>query len=284
MEWTGPPSSSRRQSSYHSYRERRTLATLTVSPSDGDHCIASPLKRNLIPPLFYANLVYVWEANCHNGLCNTHTHTARSDRYTHEFVSDDEEGDDEAFQQPFENFSSTAPRFSHLLNTSFDENDPKKEVLQLKHEKRDSGISGIEEHLKIDETIKILGEHKPEMLSPSDHEASGDSSLHGEGEGEGEDEENVVTKIDEVSSHILKVHAAESESEHGGLLSSWLVMFHFSVCRWLQGRRRRRRRNKEGTVTRQCRLPLREGPRRRTSPSHLHSPLLPPPPLSHHHW
>jgi len=66
-----------------------------------------------------------------------HAHPARSDRYSHEFVSDEEEGDDETFQQPFENFSSTAPRFSHLLELSFEEGEPtspqKKVMMEIRY-------------------------------------------------------------------------------------------------------------------------------------------------------
>ena len=132
-----------------------------------------------------------------------HAHPARSDRYSHEFVSDEEEGDDETFQQPFENFSSTAPRFSHLLELSFEEGEPtspqKKIVMEIRHEKRDSGIGGI------DDTVKILEEAKPKpsLLSPGSETAGDDDTVTPQveevgGVGEEEEEENVITRIDEV--------------------------------------------------------------------------------------
>lgn len=161
---------------------------------------------------------------------------ARSERYSHEFVSDDDDGDDEAFQQPFENFSSTAPRFSHLMDQY--EHDQQhhhphqhhhaqqqqqqktsgpKIVLEPKHEKRDSGIAGLEE-ASGSEPIKILEEsgNKKGLLSPTDAESSSlghslpesvnslsESANEGEGnEDETEEEESaegVVTTIDEVS-------------------------------------------------------------------------------------
>lgn len=190
---------------------------------------------------------------------------ARSERYSHEFVSDDDDGDDEAFQQPFENFSSTAPRFSDLMDRyqlSFDDHDPQqhhpqhhphhphhphhhhhqhhqhhqhhtqqhqqqlqqrtsgpKIVLEPKHEKRDSGIAGLEE-ASSSEPIKILEQesnsNKKGLLSPTDAESSSlghslpesvNSLSESANEGEGIDEdteeeesaEGVVTTIDEVS-------------------------------------------------------------------------------------
>lgn len=119
-------------------------------------------------------------------------YTARSDRYTHDFVSDEEDGDDEAFQSPFENFTSTAPRFSVMLGQhqlSFDEEsesgnssidsvssvtpDKKKSPMieEAKHEKRDSGIAGLEET----SDIKILEEQKLTLLSPTGGDSSGGS-------------------------------------------------------------------------------------------------------------
>ena len=41
---------------------------------------------------------------------------ARSDRYSHEFMSDEEDGEPDLLEQPFENFSSTAPRMSSYLD------------------------------------------------------------------------------------------------------------------------------------------------------------------------
>ena len=43
----------------------------------------------------------------------------RSDRYSHEFHSDEEDIDFESLEQPFENFSSTAPRMSTYLDENF---------------------------------------------------------------------------------------------------------------------------------------------------------------------
>ena len=174
---------------------------------------------------------------------------ARSERYSHEFVSDDDDGDDEAFQQPFENFSSTAPRFSHLMDQyqlSFDEHEHHhhhhhhhqqqqqktsgpKIVLEPKHEKRDSGIAGLEEASN-SEPIKILEEsNKKGLLSPTDAESGSlghslpesvnslsESANEGEGneedtEEEDESAEGVVTTIDEVSCvyctcHVVIMH------------------------------------------------------------------------------
>ena len=154
---------------------------------------------------------------------------ARSDRYTHDFVSDEEDGDDEAFQSPFENFASMTPRFSAMLGQhqlSFDEeSEPgrggtadaggKKKssmpVVEPKHEKRDSGIAGLEENAE----IKILEERKLNLLGSSedkgdpagiskDDEGEDDDDVETEGEGAGEDggdttedEEGVITNIDD---------------------------------------------------------------------------------------
>lgn len=129
-------------------------------------------------------------------------HIARSDRYSHDFVSDEEDGDDAKFQQVFENFSSTAPRYSHMLDElmhlSFDENDPmvRKKLELANHEKRDSGISGLEDSGS--DSIKILEENKTELLSPSDAEVCISGSLPEQQEGGEEEETLVVTKIEEV--------------------------------------------------------------------------------------
>ena len=129
-------------------------------------------------------------------------HIARSDRYSHDFVSDEEDGDDAKFQQVFENFSSTAPRYSHmldeLLHLSFDENDPmvRKKLELANHEKRDSGISGLEDSGS--DSIKILEENKTELLSPSDAEVCISGSLPEQQEAGEEEETLVVTKIEEV--------------------------------------------------------------------------------------
>lgn len=152
---------------------------------------------------------------------------------------DDDDGDD-TFQSPFENFTSTAPRFSIMLGQhqlSFEEesesgnssmasaSDKKKPlgILEPKHEKRDSGVAGLDES----SDIKILEEGpKLSLLSPIDAEKTfaerkgnseesksepeddDDVETEGEGPGEGEgdggdtteeDEEGVITLIDEVS-------------------------------------------------------------------------------------
>ena len=155
------------------------------------------------------------------------THTARSDRYSHDFASDEEDGvDDDTFQQAFENFSSVAPRFSHLLEDyklTFDEPSPSttpteevqkrhsKVILEPKHEKRDSGIAGIDESTAPSDSLKILeGEKQCNLLTPSvvacselaqdDVNSSGDKDDENEGETtDDEDEaEGVITLIDEV--------------------------------------------------------------------------------------
>lgn len=145
---------------------------------------------------------------------------ARSDRYTHDFVSDEEDGDDDAFQSPFENFSNTAPRFSVMLGQhqlSFDEgsesssanssmNLGKKGSLQIeepKHEKRDSGIAGLEEQ----PDIKILDEPKLNLLSPTDidkfpsQDSQGSKGEDGDVDDDDDstenEEENVITNIDD---------------------------------------------------------------------------------------
>jgi len=101
-------------------------------------------------------------------------------------VSDEEDGDDEAFQSPFENFSSTAPRFSVMLEQhqlSFEEESEtsptqktsKKSspvaLVEPKHEKRDSGIAGLES-----ENVKILDHQKVKVLDSSQEDKS-DSSM-----------------------------------------------------------------------------------------------------------
>ena len=90
--------------------------------------------------------------------------SGREDRYSHEFVSDEDEEDgvvasDDTLQQSFANFSQVAPRFSQMIeemqemqSSLCDEPDPAhhlrgKMVPILagegpKHEHRDSGISG----------------------------------------------------------------------------------------------------------------------------------------------
>ena len=104
-----------------------------------------------------------------------------------------------------------SPRFSTLLSEHESPCEsikgPPKIVLEPKHEKRDSGIAGIEEHSHSD-TIKILTtDSKKDLLCHSDTESSlgtdpGKEGEGGETEGETtEDEgeaEGMVTRIDEV--------------------------------------------------------------------------------------
>ena len=95
--------------------------------------------------------------------------SGREDRYTHEFVSDDDEEDgvdanNDTLQQSFANFSQVGPRFAQMMedlqSSLYDESDPNQnhhhhqhQVLKgkmvpilsgdsPKHEHRDSGISG----------------------------------------------------------------------------------------------------------------------------------------------
>ena len=92
--------------------------------------------------------------------------SGREDRYTHEFVRDDDEEDgvdtnNDTLQQSFANFSQVAPRFSQMMeelqSSLCDEGDPgqhqhqhllKGKMVPIlsgedpKHEHRDSGISG----------------------------------------------------------------------------------------------------------------------------------------------
>lgn len=154
----------------------------------------------------------------------TLSHTARSDRYSHDFASDEEDGvDDDTFQHAFENFSSVAPRFSHLLEDyklTFDEPSPSttptegvqkrppKVILEPKHEKRDSGIAGIDESNVPSDSVKILegGKHCS-VLTPSIVNESEDVSQdvsedkdddEGDTTGDEDGAEGVVTLIDEV--------------------------------------------------------------------------------------
>ena len=80
----------------------------------------------------------------------------------------------------------------------------------LRHEKRDSGIGGI------DDAVKILEEAKPKpsVLSPGP-ETAGDDTVPPQGkeggageEEEEEEEENVITRIDEVSEGRLFCYSA----------------------------------------------------------------------------
>ena len=87
--------------------------------------------------------------------------SAREERYSHEFVSDDDDDDgadpsNDTLQQSFANFSHVAPRFSQMIeemqSSLSDESEPNHQQLQNKmvhilgegpkHEHRDSGISG----------------------------------------------------------------------------------------------------------------------------------------------
>ena len=84
------------------------------------------------------------------------------------------------------------------MHLSFDENDPmvRKKLELANHEKRDSGISGLEDSGS--DSIKILEENKKELLSPSDAEVCISGSLPEQQEGGEEEETLVVTKIEEV--------------------------------------------------------------------------------------
>ena len=86
----------------------------------------------------------------------------------------------------------------------------KKLILEPKHEKRDSGIAGLEDPLKVDDTVKTLEDYKsePELLSPSDAETSISSGVPAdlEEEEEEDEDENVVTTIDEVCAKPYSVY------------------------------------------------------------------------------
>jgi len=130
---------------------------------------------------------------------------ARSDRYTHDQGSDEEDGPGDAdMQQEFKNFDSTAPRMSHLLeelHLSFDESVSEapqirpRLVLEPKHEKRDSGIAGIE--TPESDNVKILrgDEDKSILQSPESAKDADDEST--------DEEELVTTHIDEVRAWLL---------------------------------------------------------------------------------
>ena len=95
----------------------------------------------------------------------------RSDRYSHDFASDEEDGDYETLEQPFENFTTTTPRMSSYLGESLrlqieepcdscgssSSTDSKKD---LETANRDSGIVDHEPVTILEPTPirKILGE------------------------------------------------------------------------------------------------------------------------------
>lgn len=121
--------------------------------------------------------------------------------------SDEEDGgDSQDIQDEFKNFTSTAPRFSHLLDQlSFDDianaagampSPVHKVELEPKHEKRDSGIAGFEES---SEPVKILdGEEKKVTVLRQASVESGGTVEDKTDEHATDEEENVVTHIDEV--------------------------------------------------------------------------------------
>ena len=142
--------------------------------------------------------------------------TARSDRYTHDLVSDEEDGDDEAFQSPFENYAHTSHRFSAMLGQqhqlSFDEESEKGggttpaddsiskkkspvSIVEPKHEKRDSGVAGLEENTD----IKILGEHKLNLLGSSEDKSPESTSASASKEQTEEDDDDVETEGEEAA-------------------------------------------------------------------------------------
>ena len=142
---------------------------------------------------------------------HTHTtHTARTDRYSHDFASDEEDGPgDEDLQEEFKNFGTTTPRFSHLLDQlSFEDisNPPtpssgpqsiaSKIILEPNHEKRDSGISGIE-----DPAVKILDDDGDDAVTVLRHDSAESVHTVEDKDEEATDDDNddgVITHIDEV--------------------------------------------------------------------------------------
>lgn len=119
-------------------------------------------------------------------------------------MSDEEDGDDDTFQSPFENFTSTAPRFSVMLGhhqLSFDEESgesgnssmastssatstldkkrPGGSLAEPKHEKRDSGVGGMEENSGGGPEIKILEGEGPKLslLGASSAAGAGDERV-----------------------------------------------------------------------------------------------------------
>ncbi|CAI7990919.1 hypothetical protein GBAR_LOCUS584, partial [Geodia barretti] len=110
--------------------------------------------------------------------------SGRDDRYTHEFVSDDDEEDgvdanNDPLQQSFANFSQVAPRFCQMMeelqSSLCDETDPSQHQHQQllkskmvpilsgegpKHEHRDSGISA-------GETTSVVSSQPPVLSGSS---------------------------------------------------------------------------------------------------------------------
>ncbi|XP_064387144.1 microtubule-associated serine/threonine-protein kinase 2-like isoform X2 [Halichondria panicea] len=135
----------------------------------------------------------------------------RTDRYSHDFASDEEDGPgDEDLQEEFKNFGTTTPRFSHLLDQlSFEDisNPPtpssgpqsiaSKIILEPNHEKRDSGISGIE-----DPAVKILDDDGDDAVTVLRHDSAESVHTVEDKDEEATDDDNddgVITHIDEVS-------------------------------------------------------------------------------------
>ena len=92
--------------------------------------------------------------------------SGRTERYSHEFVSDEEDGDYETLEQPFENFTTTTPRMSSYLGESLRlqlEEDSSGSGAESKKD-RDSGIVESEPVTILEPTpVKtILGEDDDE--------------------------------------------------------------------------------------------------------------------------
>ena len=182
-------------------------------------------------------LIKGWVCSHHDGMISLRDVTSlppsigRSDRYTHDFISDEEDGDDEAFQSPFENYSFTAPRFSMVLGQqqqqlSFDEESESANsanssmtsekkaaspriMVEPKHEKRDSGIAGLEE-------VKIL-EPKLSLLSPTDADKKFDSggSKGVLSQGSKDDDDDDDDNTEEEGEGPVEVGAGPEEDEGG---------------------------------------------------------------------
>lgn len=95
---------------------------------------------------------------------------SRSDRYSHEFVSDEEDGDYETLEQPFENFTTTTPRMSSYLGESLrlqleeaiESSSGSSSGGDLNRENRDSGIVEPASILEPTPVMSILGQEDEE--------------------------------------------------------------------------------------------------------------------------